>query len=252
MTGSTKVAHGAMRLFARLGLSEPELRGLRELVRPGDEVFDIGAAYGMYTVPLADIVGPSGRVHSFEPQPRQVRSLKAARKVLGLKHVLIEKAVLGADVGEHTILVPLKFGLPIYGHAHVAEGTELALSPQAVNARRSPTPMNTVDAWCEQHDVGPVSFLKVDVEGFEPQVLAGAMATIERSRPSMLLEIEDRHLGRYGRDANQFADEIRERWPEYRMYTWSGKSWTPTSRVSSRIRNYLFATDAAFAAARTE
>jgi hypothetical protein len=157
--------------------------------------------------------------------------------------------VLGAELGEHTILVPIKFGVPIYGHAHVAEGTERALTPQATHAKRSATAMHTVDSWCESHEVDTVSFMKVDVEGFEPNVLEGATAAIEGSRPSMLLEIEDRHLGRYGRDANQFADEIRSRWTDYRMYTWAHDSWAPTDRVSLGTRNYLFATDAAFARA---
>ncbi|WP_026551088.1 FkbM family methyltransferase [Arthrobacter sp. Br18] len=88
--------------------------------------------------------------------------------------------------------------------------------------------------------------MKVDVEGFEPDVLAGAVRTITRHQPSLLLEIEDRHTGRYGRDANRFAEEILDKWPDYRMYIWSGGSWTPADRVRAEIRNYLFATQEAF------
>jgi hypothetical protein len=67
------------------------------------------------------------------------------------------------------------------------------------------------------------------------------------------LEIEDRHLLRYGTDGNAFADELRRRWPEYGMYTWDsqpgrkGGAWQPTQFVSLATRNYLFATDAALA-----
>jgi FkbM family methyltransferase len=246
----SRFTYTLMRLSARLGLAEPEVRGLPAIVRPGDDVFDVGAAYGMYTFPLAHIVGGAGRVHAFEPQSRQQRSLHRIRRMIHAAQVRLSQSVLGAEHGEHTMILPFKFGVPIFGHAHVGEGTERAMTPQATHTKRWKTPMHTVDSWCEAEKIGNVSFMKVDVEGFEPSVLAGATKTIDRFRPSLLLEIEDRHLGRYGRDANQFADEIRAKWPEYGMYTWLNNSWKPTDRVRLGVRNYLFATDDAFARAR--
>ncbi|AWB88594.1 FkbM family methyltransferase [Homoserinimonas hongtaonis] len=242
----TRTAHGVMRLAARLRMAEPEILGLSAVVRPGDTVFDVGAAYGMYTVPLAALVGPGGSVNSFEPQKRQFRMVGALRSLIGARHVRVAHAAIGMEQGEHSMLLPVKFGVPIYGHTHVATGTERALTPQAPRQRTWKVRMETVDAWCEQHSIPSVSFLKVDVEGFEPSVLDGAEATITAYLPSLLLEIEDRHIGRYGRGANDFADDVRSRWPQYRMYTWSASGWTPTERVTLAARNYLFATDTAF------
>jgi hypothetical protein len=139
--------------------------------------------------------------------------------------------------------LPVKYGFPIYGHAHIAEGAAAHSTP----LRLWRTPVHTIDDWCQAKGIARVSFIKVDVEGFEPSVIAGATRTIDRDRPSLLLEIEDRHLARYGRSANEFADEIRERWPDYRMYTFVEESWVPTAKVELGIRNYLFATDAALA-----
>ena len=202
----------------------------------------------MYTFPLAHIVGSTGSVHCFEPQSRQVRNLKVIRRILRANHITVSHFAIGDDPGEHTMVLPYRFGVPIYGHAHVGEGTERALTPQAVHTKRWATPMHTIDSWCALNQIETVSFIKADVEGFEPNVLTGAAVTIERSRPSMLLEIEDRHLGRYGRDANQFADEIRSNWPDYGMYTWADGAWTLTNRVGLQTRNYLFATSEAFIA----
>ena len=56
------------------------------------------------------------------------------------------------------------------------------------------------------------------------------------------MEIEDRHLLRYDRDAAGFLAEITQRWPEYRMYTWVRGAWVPTSTVRPEVRNYLFST----------
>ena len=241
----TRIAHGVMRTAARLRMAEPELRGLGDLVRPGDTVFDIGAAYGMYTLPLADLVGPGGRVHAFEPQPRQSDTAWTYTRLVGADQATVTRAVMGDREGPVTLQVPIKFGLPIYGHAHVVEGTDPQLAPK--RARRIPIPMLTVDGWIRDHPTaGPVSFLKVDVEGFEPAVLRGAHDTIGRWRPSMLLEIEDRHLRRYGDDGNAFADRIRADWPEYRMYTRAEDRWRLADRVDLTTRNYLFAMDSTF------
>ena len=240
-----RIAHALMMAATRIGWAEPELRGLAQLVKEGDEVIDIGASHGMYTAPLAHLVGPTGRVHSFEPHPRQQRTLRRLKRALGARHVIINDAAVGSAEGEFTMRLPVRFGLPIYGHAHIADGA--ADYPSSVRIHTWSTPMTTVDAWAESNGASRVTFIKVDVEGFEPSVIAGGHDTIDRYRPSLLLEIEDRHLTRYAGDANHFADELRTTWPDYRMYTWGGTSWVPTERVQIGTRNYLFATDAALA-----
>ncbi|MEQ1736784.1 MAG: FkbM family methyltransferase, partial [Rhodoglobus sp.] len=140
---------------------------------------------------------------------------------------------------------PVKFGFPIYGHAHITAG---AAEPDAgTKIRHWNTNVTSVDAWRALHEIDRVAFIKVDVEGFEPQVILGATETIDRDRPSLLLEIEDRHLARYGMNANGFADSIRSRWPEYTMYLWRDEAWVATDHIEQGTRNYLFATDAAIA-----
>lgn len=240
-----RVANSVMTFAARVGWAEPELGGLAALVRPGDTVLDIGASHGMYTAPLAALVGTGGQLHSFEPHPRQQRTLRRLRSLIGATQDTVYNAAVGSEVGEFTMRLPVRFGLPIYGHAHIADGA--ASYPASVRIRTWKTPVTTIDAWAAQNDASRLSFIKIDVEGFEPSVIAGGTATIGERLPSMLLEIEDRHLARYDRTANQFADELRSRWPQYRMYTWVKGVWAPKDVVDLTTRNYLFATDAAFA-----
>lgn len=237
-----RAAHGLYRVATRLHWAEPELLGLGAFVRRGDEVIDVGAALGMYTVPLAAIVGRTGRVWSFEPQRRGIFTVRLLRVLTGPHHGRVSRLALGPHDGRSTIVVPYHNGFPIFGHGHVEEGA----GTEAGRQHKSHAPMSTIDAWCAKNSVGPVSFIKVDVEGFEPLVVEGAVATIDRDRPTLLLEIEDRHLARYGRTADGFVAEIQERWPDYRMYTWVTGSWTPTTAVVPEVRNYLFATDEAF------
>ncbi|MEP6842968.1 MAG: FkbM family methyltransferase, partial [Pseudolysinimonas sp.] len=237
-----RAAHGLYRFATRLHWAEPELLGLGAFVRPGDEVIDVGAALGMYTVPLASLVGRTGRVSSFEPQRRGIFTVRLLRAVTGPHRGQVSRVSIGPREGSSTIVVPFHNGFPIFGHGHVEEGADA----ETGRRHRSHAPMSTIDAWCQQHDIRRVSFIKVDVEGFEPSVIDGAIATITRDRPSLLLEIEDRHLARYGRTADNFVAEIHERWPDYRMYTWADGSWIAAAAIVPEVRNYLFATDGAF------
>jgi len=238
-----RAAHGLYRVATRLHWAEPELLGLGSLVRHGDEVIDVGAALGMYTVPLAELVGRTGRVSSFEPQRRGIFTVRLLRALTGPHRGKVSRVALGPHEGTSTIVVPFHNGFPIFGHGHVEEGA----GAEQGRHHRSRAPMSTIDAWCTKNEIGRVSFIKVDVEGFEPSVIEGAVATIDRDRPSLLLEIEDRHLARYGRTAEGFVSQILTRWPDYRMYTWVDGSWVTTTTIVPEVRNYLFATDGAFA-----
>jgi FkbM family methyltransferase len=236
-----RAAHGLYRVATRLHWAEPELLGLGAVVRQGDDVIDVGAALGMYTVPLTDLVGRTGHVWSFEPQRRGIFTVRLLRTLTGPHHGRVSRIALGPHEGTSTIVVPFHNGFPIFGHGHVEEGAGDELGRR----HRSHAPMSTIDAWCGRNGIGRVSFIKVDVEGFEPLVIEGAAATIDRDRPSLLLEIEDRHLQRYGRSADSVVSEIHQRWPDYRMYTWVEGSWVATTTVVPEVRNYLFATDGA-------
>lgn len=235
-----------MRVLARSRIAEPEVLGLAALVRPGDQVFDVGAAYGMYTIPLGHLVGPHGSVNTFEPQPIQHLIARTASGLLHSGHVTVVQAALGAETGRHDLILPLRFGILLRGHAHIASTTRARDKGAHLPSVLRTTDMHTIDSWAETHGLTNVTFIKADVEGYEHEVLAGATATIERSLPSLLLEVEDRHTARYGRKADHFADSIRGAWPDYDMYTWTRGAWQPAERVLHGVRNYLFATRTAF------
>jgi FkbM family methyltransferase len=182
-------------------------------------------------------------VYSFEPQRRGVFTVRLLRTLTGARRGVTRRVALGPKTGVGHIAVPFLNGFPIFGHGHIAEGADEGEH----RIRRSSTRIDTVDSWCEAHGIDRVAFIKIDVEGFEPSVIEGAHAVIGRDRPSLLLEIEDRHLLRYGRDAAGFLADVRSRWPEYRMHTWSGTAWVEVDAVEPPVRNYLFATEAALA-----
>ncbi|WP_460960039.1 FkbM family methyltransferase [Parasphingorhabdus pacifica] len=235
-----------LRGSAALSWAEPELRGLPQLIRPGDVCFDIGAAYGMYSFTLAHLAGPTGAVYSFEPQPKPRRMLKTGVHSCGLRNVRITDAAVGSESGELEMRLPVKFGLaPIHGHAHISDGSRRE-NPRTAHARSRSwrTPVEMIDEFCERETVHRVDFMKVDAEGFEPNVVTGAEKIITKHRPTLLLEIEDRHLSRYATSSAEFTSSLRTF--GYTMYTWNNRTWTPTDAVTAETRNYLFAVDSAW------
>lgn len=236
----SRLGHALYIAAGRVDWAESEIKGLAHVVKPGDTVLDIGAGLGMYTVPLSYLIGPTGRIDSIDPQPRNFHMVRLLRTLVGTARGKLRRVAMGPQAGEGEIVVPIHGPFPIFGHGHLRPvGTP---SPRRVH--RIHTQVDTVDAWVEREGLGQIDFIKIDVEGFEPAVVAGARQVIDRDRPSLLMEIEDRHLVRYERDAAGFLAEIRERWPEYRMYTWADEKWTRTDDVRPEVRNYLFTTHA--------
>lgn len=237
-----RFAYALYRGATRLHWAEPELNGLGAVVRPGAVALDVGAALGMYSVPLAYFTGSRGRVDSFEPQLRGFLTVGMLRLLTGARRGVTRRLALGAAAGTGTIAVPFLRGFPIFGHGHISEGAD----DGDRRIHRSRTRIDTIDAWCARTGIEHVAFIKIDVEGFEPAVVEGARGVIDRDRPALLLEIEDRHLIRYGRDAAGFLDDVRDRWPEYRLHTWSGAEWIAVDTVIPEVRNYLLATPESF------
>jgi FkbM family methyltransferase len=224
---------------SRVDWAEPEIEGLAQVVKPGDTVLDIGAGLGMYTVPLSYLIGPTGRIDSVDPQPRNFHVVRFLRVLVGTSRGRLRRVAMGPNAGVGEIVVPIHGPFPIFGHGHLRP----VGMPSARRVHRIRTDIDTIDAWVEREGLAHVAFIKIDVEGFEPSVVAGARQVIDRDRPSLLLEIEDRHLARYDRAAAEFLAEIAERWPEYRMYIWADGSWAPAAGVRPEVRNYLFTTE---------
>ncbi|GAA1665812.1 FkbM family methyltransferase [Fodinicola feengrottensis] len=233
------MASGLRMSAAATPFTENEILGLRSVVPTGGTCFDIGAAYGMYTFPLAHLVGKTGSVHSFEPLTGSYRLLALTKRLVGGKNIQLHRSAVGRESGWQPLTVPRQWGFPIRGRAFLAQdATSLGPNERFTSHQEVGVPVTTVDETCRNAGVGQVDFLKIDVEGAELAVLEGASETIAAHSPALLLEIEDRHVGKYGLRATDLVDYLTSR--GYRMYVWKNREWTETDRVTVAVRNYLF------------
>ena len=217
---------------------EDELLGLADLVEPGGVCVDVGAAAGIYTQLLAELVGPTGQVHSVEPlafaHPAWSRLLGAYRRPTVTRHFV----ALGAEPGKATMSVPAgRHGL-VTGRSFLAVRTD-GLGSNAEFARQGSVDVevDTLDRLVERAGLRGLDFVKIDVEGGELAVLRGGRDTIDAFRPTLLLEIEQRHITRYRHTAADVVGELTRR--GYTMATWH-HGWQPTETVCAHSRNYLF------------
>lgn len=187
--------------------SESLLQVLLQMVKPGDVVIDVGAHIGTVSIPLANRVGPRGKVYSFEPQRQIFHNLCANLQLNRISHVYPRNVAVGAAPGEITVPdVDYEGGLD-----QNFDALSLSRGPGS-----NKVPLITLDSL----ELPRVKLIKIDVEGMEREVLAGAARTIKRCRP--LLHVENNIK-------NKSATLIRHLFSAgYRLY------WHPTKFYSAK------------------
>ena len=164
------------------------------MVGPGDWAIDIGANVGVVTGQLAARVGASGHVWAIEPVPRNSACLKALCESNDLKMIRTFEMALGAENGT------VSLRLPPPGNSAVA-----SVTASWINADKITVPVRSLDSLVAEHGIeGRLSLIKIDVEGYESQVLAGATETLARFRPLLYVEFNDEIL----RDAGSSSMEL--------------------------------------------
>lgn len=157
-----------------------DLRACLQYATRGSVAIDVGASVGNYAAAISRRVGPTGQVLALEPNPDVYAEL--VRSTWGTNVVALNLAA-SVEAGVATLAVPTS-GVD----HHAPLGTLQPLTGEAATYAVRCVPL---DHLVEQHR--PVSLIKIDVEGHERAVVAGARETIERHAPALVVEIEARH-----------------------------------------------------------
>ncbi|MCD2186471.1 FkbM family methyltransferase [Actinomycetospora soli] len=216
---------------------EDEVAGLAEFVGPGAVCVDVGAEFGLYTWTLAGLVGPRGHVHAVEPQPGPATFVGATRALLGAGHVTLHRTALAGVAGTGALSLPRRRFLPVHGRAFLTTGA-VGLGSNAEFSRHDEVPVtvSTLDELVADLQLDRLDLVKVDIEGAEASLLEGAPKTLESFRPVLMLELEDRHLARFGTSVAEVVDDLARL--DYVPRTWQG-AWVDRRGDDGR-RNVLF------------
>jgi FkbM family methyltransferase len=146
-----------------------QTRLFEQLLRPGGVVLDVGANVGYYTLLASVLVGDAGAVHAFEPEPRNAEFLRRHLRINGRRNVTVQQAAVSDRAGT----ARFEFGTGS-GTGHLGEAGTLEVRTLRL------------DDFCAEHGLAPAA-IKIDVEGAEMSVLAGARSTLARHRPILFL-----------------------------------------------------------------
>jgi len=154
------------------------------VLKPGMTFVDVGANLGLYSLFAAKKVGQSGTVVAIEPSTREFRKLHKNVKINGANNCRVLKLAVSDHAGEATLKIASEFHA---GHntlsSFVYDHTSLACT-EIVRTEK-------LDDIVRQQGLPSVDFIKIDVEGMEAPVLAGATETLSRFHPVLLVEISN-------------------------------------------------------------
>lgn len=195
------------------GVFEPECWNfVKGLLRPGMVVFDVGANLGQYTLLAAHCVGAQGHVHSFEPSQRIFTELQFNVELNGLSDRCVLNRLAVSDAPGTAKLSRYEEGAEVFGSLGVHERSEADI----VGYEEVKT--LTLDGYMEQHGIGRVDFIKIDIEGAELLALKGASRLLLRKdAPTILLEMGDVNTDGFGYKACEIWDHLVNL--GYRMYS---------------------------------
>ena len=171
----------------------PELAAALELLEPGSTVIDVGAAKGGYAFAFAKAVGPTGKVIACEPNPASFHELEQCTWSMPVN---ARQTGVGAQPGESTLHVPRSSSAGVDAGLGTFTG---AFDESDLVVDVPVTTVDLISAPLERLDL-----IKIDVEGWELEVLRGARETVERFKPTLVVECERRHLNKIGESEHAF------------------------------------------------
>lgn len=179
----------ALLLFDR----EPETRWISSLCDKNRVSLDIGANVGAFSCLL---LRHSKVVHAFEANPGVFQTLKSN---LGARAIL-ENIALSDEPGNRQLRIP---------HDHPGLATlepENDLGGEEIDLKLETIPVNAKKL--DDFEIKNVGFIKIDVEGHEEAVLRGSVRTLNESRPSLYIELEERHKPLVVETVTDFMGEL--------------------------------------------
>ena len=185
LLAAKKRYYAALLRQSTLDSMEKDATALPRIVQPGDFVIDIGAFVGSYAKPLSGLVGPSGKVWSFEASPETFEILSHSIRKLGLTNVEPFNYAISDCEKMVTMEVPRYKG---GGESWYDTRISVSPRPQTKKLRRFAARARTLDSLTLNFP-HPVSFIKCDAEYHELYCMRGAAETLRRYKPAMLIEM---------------------------------------------------------------
>lgn len=181
--------------FAYKKVSDSDkIRLIKNHVKPGMTVLDIGANIGFYTIMLSRLVGREGLVYAFEPDEDNYHLL--TKLTQGLTNVKLVNAACGEKSGKMYLYKSAQLNIDhqVYKTGEARERVEIASV--------------SIDDYLKD-SAGDVGFIKIDVQGYDHHVFKGMPKTMAQSPGMMIIgELWPYGLKNAGTSADQYLSDV--------------------------------------------
>lgn len=179
---------------------EDDIFKIGMFIKKGATCIDIGANVGMYSVICSKYAGQNGKVLAFEPSTQTYRALYNVinGKIMSLSNVQLFNMALG----DKDANVDLIFSY---------ENNGRIMDPLTrIGNSQGNIKMTTLDRIITSLNIERVDFIKIDVEGFEFNVLKGAVNVISKFHPLILMEVDNQWLERYSSSSKNICNFLEQ------------------------------------------
>ena len=233
--------HRGSRINLRLGndMSHPTYLGgciepnefalFDRLLESGMTVVDIGANDGFYTSLAAAKVGAGGRVISFEPSPREFERLTANVALNRFENV----ETVRKGVAERAGTASFK----IAGYEHEGQNTLGDFVWDVRESTEETIELTTLDEELAGRNLTRLDVIKIDIEGAELRALRGAVETLKKWRPVMLLEMLEKAMAHQGCTGDELIEFLKG--ADYEILGYSDETGLPAAWDRERDENIL-------------
>lgn len=182
-------------------ISPHETNLIKSKLNKGDIFIDIGAYVdGWYSFIAAKSVGEKGKVYAFEPHPEYFERFKENIKINKLKNIIATRVAIGNKNG-------LIFLYEAVGTSSVVE--KHTKGQPGVTGKKLKVHMVKMDSYIKEAKIKKVNFVKIDVEGFEMQVLLGMQKTLANYSPALLIEVVPQYLRSAGSSRKKLLEFLK-------------------------------------------
>jgi len=190
---------GISRALALYGTREEDmLKIIRERIKPGMNILDLGGNIGYYTLEFSRLLGNDGLLLAVEPDPRNFTVLQKNVEALGRSNVLLKRLAVSDAKGVAQMAVTEKSNL-----------NTLVLSTATAPQGLIDVDTETISSIARNYLGNKLDFVRMDIEGFEYEALMGLLEYLDSGagRPSILFEV---HPAAYGgkRDMRGLLDRL--------------------------------------------
>ena len=212
---------------------EPELLIINKLIQTGTDSIDVGVYRGVHSYEMSKY---SDHVHSFEPNPVIFKELQKYLPQI-IQNISLYNYALSEKSGKKILKIPIrdsrsnksnyeeyyKMGLATIHEKNIFENYD----EFEINSKK-------LD---EFNFEKRVSFIKIDVEGHEIEVLEGSKELIKKFKPSLMIEIEERHSKRSLEESISYVCSLG-----YQVFCLKNKELVPFKKISSPkdYNNFIF------------